>query len=378
VAVRFAAAAGRKVAELARAGQIDLAEFAECEAAGAAYSLLRHIAPGGADRRWPAVPTVVHLHTPSEVLLVLRSFCSGVLTPGFAGYVLAERAGILGADALCAPSAFIADWAQRHYHLPDTPTVIPYAMDALPPQPPPAQKRRILYVGRIEPRKGVEPLVRAWVQIASAHPGWSLRLAGADTTTSAAGTSLRGHLFGLIPPELRGRIHFLGALRPELLAVEYAEASLCVVPSLWENYPSTCIEAMSHARAVLVSDEGGMREMIGDTAAGETFRSGDVADLARALSSMLNEGPDRLATRGRCGRGSIAALCDKASVASRRIAFYRSVIARAAAGPRRVDPMWRLSIWRDLERVTRGVEPAVALPRLRPRITQWIGAEATA
>ena len=117
--LRFAATAARKVAELAAAGEVEVAEYPECTAPGWAAVMTRRMSAG-----WH-VPTIVHLHTPTEVLFALGSLPDRTPTPRLSTYVLAERASILCADRLCAPSGFIADWAVAHYGLPERPAVIP-------------------------------------------------------------------------------------------------------------------------------------------------------------------------------------------------------------------------------------------------------------
>jgi glycogen(starch) synthase len=367
---RFAVAAARKVAELAEDGLIDVAEFAECEAAGVALTAAR---AAGLGEDGVGVPVVVHLHTPTELLYALRSVAPGPMTGTFAAYLLAERASMLAADRLCAPSAFIADWAVAHYGLSERPCVIPYAIEGLPPLPPVPTHRRVLYVGRIEPRKGVEPLIRAWPRVVREHPQWRLRMVGADTSTAPGGVSMRGYLTDLLPPEVRDTVQFVGALPPQMLASEYAEAAVCTVPSLWENFPNTCIEAMSHARPVLVSDAGGMAEMIGDTVAGVTFRSGDVDDLAQVMTSLLSESESALRERGRVARERIAALCDRTSVVSRRLDLYHETIERGRSRPaaaRQREGV--LGLWRLFQDVAGGDLSRVGLPRLDPMVEQWI------
>lgn len=383
--LRWSAAVASTLDDLRRDGRIDLAEFAECEAAGLTTSLHRAMFPDLDDpmtlRSGPAprLPTVVHLHTPSEMLLALRSLSITSVTEDFAAYVLAERAAIHAASAVCAPSRFIADWAQRHYELSSSPEVIPYAIAPLPPVQSLGDfptSPRVLFVGRIEPRKGIEPLLRAWARVRAAVPGAELRIAGSDTSTAPGGSSLRGHLARDLSIDARGSIQFLGPLPPEVLTLEYARASLCVIPSLWENYPNTCLEALAHARPVVVSDAGGMREMFEGTPAGLTFPTGCVESLADAMISILHEPPAQQRARGLAGREHIAALCDPARIASRRIDFYRRVIERDQASPdRATEPGQALRLWRSLQTLASGQTWNVAMPEVPAPIARWLDAD---
>ncbi len=395
--LRFGAEAGRLVAELAARGEIDVVEFAECGAAGAALAALRMggaravggdaLGPeglvaeiaGATERAAPlGVAMVTHLHTPTEQLFALRSLGQREMDGALAAQTLGEQLALRGADLVCAPSHFIADWAHRRYQLPDRPIVIPYPMRVPERVEGGAMKRRVLYAGRIEPRKGVETLLRAWMMAARSHPGWTLRLAGADTTTGAGETSCWKALCGAIP-EMDASVQYLGPLTPEELRREQARAAVCVIPSLWENFPNTCIEAMAAGRAVVVSHRGGMAEMIGDTEAGLVARAGDAESLARALGEILSEDLDRLAERGRIGRERILAMCDPSTIAARRLAMYRKAVARAARRRERGDEVLeRLRWWRQAQAAGTGRLEALEIPAFEEATTRWLMEEEAA
>jgi glycosyltransferase involved in cell wall biosynthesis len=343
-AARFSCEAARTVMRLWRRGAISVAEFAECEAAGVAMTAM-----GRVTRERPA--TVVHLHTPTEVLAGLGSVSTGPSRAVFAAYMASERLSVAHADLVTAPSRFIAEWVARWYRLAVMPTVIPYAVPTAVSDTAPIRGRRVLYMGRIEPRKGVEPLIRAWTRVARACPSVELRLAGADTGSPIFGGSVRAYLESIIPPDVRTSVRFLGRLDRSRLDREIAEAALCVVPSLWENYPNTCIEAMQRGRPVVVSSEGGMREMVGATEAGLVFPTGDHDACAQAILTLVREHDDELEHRGRVGRERILAECDPRQVAAARIDAY----TRALRRPSGSDASERLAAWRDLSRVGRAV-----------------------
>lgn len=366
-AVRFSINAARKVAALAARDEIDIAEFAECEGAAAALLLLRSTLPIGT----PA--TVVHLHTPSEVLYELRSLSTRALDQSLAAYFLMERLAIRLSDQVCAPSHFIADWAVSHYGLAHRPAVIPYAIAPAPEAPPPSHSKDVLYVGRIEPRKGVESLAVAWKQVLARHVDAKLVLAGADTSGAPDGGSLKAYLLSLLDEPQRRTVQFLGRLRPESLGQEYARAAICVVPSLWENFPNTCIEAMLHARPVVVSDNGGMSEMIGDTDAGLVCRAGDPASLSDAINRLLSEPFAARAERGVKGRARILHMCDPSRIANARLEMYRHAIASSRAPrsvPDRAESVF--AEWKRSEAVLAGDVTTMSMPTFEGAITRWI------
>lgn len=348
--LRGSIAAARVLARLWRRREIDLAEFADYEAAALATTLLRAGFLDGAQSA--SLPVVVHLHTPTQALAALQSDTDPAQQRRATFLAALEKAAIDHADAIGAPSRFIADWAAATFHLDRAPEVIPYALSPGLAAPTPAapESRRILYTGRLERRKGVRTLAAAWARVAPAAPGWTLRLVGADTGTGPAGTSMAAELRTLLGPALASTV-FTGNLPPEAVAQERLDAEVCVIPSLWENFPNTCIEAMAAARPVIVSDAGGMREMLSHPSpgganpadAGMVFRAGDVESLAHSLRTLTDLSPRARHDMGQTARERILACCDPAAVAARRLAWYRRVIdaPRAPARPSAAADLWR-------------------------------------
>jgi glycosyltransferase involved in cell wall biosynthesis len=344
-ALRGSIRAGRAIARLARDLRVDVVEFPEYEAPAVCYLLARRLgALGTMD-----LPTVVHFHSPTEINIALNRAGTTEASGGLGLLVAMERSCIAAADVLCAPSQFMASWARDQFSLDATPAVIPYAIGPLPPRSrPDGAMQRLLYVGRLERRKGVDVLMRAWSAVAPAATNWELRLVGSDTGTGPDGGSMRAHLASLLPDGVRSRTHFVGSRQWWELHEEYAAACACAVPSRWENFPNTCIEAMMHGRPVLVSDNGGMREMLDGSEGGMLFRAEDVESCTQALRRLVAMTPDVLHMKGMCGRARIAALCDPAAVAAARTSLYTRAI-EMTHDPR-VDGVDRsLAIWRDLQ-----------------------------
>jgi glycosyltransferase involved in cell wall biosynthesis len=98
------------------------------------------------------------------------------------------------------------------------------------------------------------------------------------------------------------RVRFTGWLSAEDLALELAEASVVVMPSLWpEPAGLVGIEAQAAGRPVIASATGGVGDWLQDGVNGLCVRPGDAGDLARALDELLDD-PDRQAAMGAAGR----------------------------------------------------------------------------
>jgi len=375
----FAAAAARKVTELAAAGLVHIAEFAECGGAGSALALLNRLNPNSQGAR---IPSVVHFHTPTEVLFELRSLNEKSITPSLATLEQMERTSILLADGWCAPSRFIADFAKHRYGLPSLPEVIPYALRNRPATTAPVpDEPRVLFVGRLEPRKGLRVLLSAWRSVVQARPDAELRLVGADTNCGPDGAWYGRWLVSQLPEHVRSRTTIVGPLPPDRLADEQARTRVAVVPSLWENFPFTCIEAMSHARPMVVADQGGMAEMVEGSNAGEIVPSGDDASLAQAIINTLNKPTATLTKRGLAGREKILSMCDPHTVVTQRIEMYRRLIDvnvqkhTASPAQRRQIIEQRLDLWRRWQTVGERNFEQLDRPPMSARIRPWLDEE---
>jgi len=149
----------------------------------------------------------------------------------------------------------------------------------------------LLSVGRLDPQKNHDALIRAFGQVAAEFPDWRLRIAGDGT--------LRPDLTHLIEQlDLRGRVQLAGAI--EDVDSEYAHAHLFCLASRWEGFPNALAEAMAHGLPVVgYAGCPGVNSLIqpgqdGLLAAG----NGDVATLADALRRMMGN-PDQRRDFGR-------------------------------------------------------------------------------
>ena len=94
---------------------------------------------------------------------------------------------------------------------------------------------------------------------------------------------------GPLLPELKKKLPqaiFTGSLHGRELSAAYASADVFAFPSTTDTYGNVVIEAMSSGLPVLVSDQGGPRELLRDSADGEVV-SGGAADWDKAIRRVL-------------------------------------------------------------------------------------------
>ncbi len=144
--------------------------------------------------------------------------------------------------------------------------------------------RTVLYVGRLEQRKGVETLIATSGSFLRACPDARLVLVGGDTSRGPDAPSMRDWLVARIGEDVRARIHLHPAVPPAALRDLYSAARLCVFPSHFECFGYTCLEALALGKLVVVTHGTGLAEIVGDASCGLLVPPADADALADALT----------------------------------------------------------------------------------------------
>jgi glycosyltransferase involved in cell wall biosynthesis len=108
-----------------------------------------------------------------------------------------------------------------------------------------------------------------------------------------------------------------------------AALDVFVLTSLWEGLPVTVLEAMAAAKAVIVTDTGGVREVVNEAKTGFLVQPHDLQELAEKLFRLLEENELRTKT-GRLAREYIKCGFSVDNMLSDTEALYANSVARAA------------------------------------------------
>lgn len=181
----------------------------------------------------------------------------------------------------------------------------PMALPPTSPTPPPARQKlsdlHFLFLGRIEPRKGVRELVAAFREL----PELSIDCIGRDGPSAPLQTSEVQYLQRQGAPNVR----FLPSMPREQLLQRLHSADVVILPSPWDNWPNACLEAMAAARVVIGGRNGGMGEMIEPGRSGFLCHGGDAADLVRVIREELSANLARLPVIGTAAAVRARELC---------------------------------------------------------------------
>jgi len=177
----------------------------------------------------------------------------------------------------------------------------------------------VLYVGRLEERKGTPELFAAMRLVWRQRPDATLILAGGDT-----GVGRRE--WTALDADQRTRVRFAGHVPRESIPQYLSSAAVCVFPSRWENFPYVCLEAMAAGLPVVASRNGGMAEMIEDGISGRLVDPGTPPEMADAILDYLRD-PARAKAAGVAARARVEARFDTRVVVPRVIDLYERTIA---------------------------------------------------
>ncbi|MDB5106950.1 MAG: family 2 glycosyl transferase [Fibrobacteres bacterium] len=160
------------------------------------------------------------------------------------------------------------------------------------PRPTRIEPDRFLYLGRVEERKGVLVLVRAFLRLAAERPYCSLTLVG-GAAPGPYSASVR-YLIESLPPALRPRVTWESPCAPDARPALFRRFTALVAPSLWENSPYVYFEAMAAGLHCIGSATGEMKAVAAITGS-LTARPGDEEDLLRVLRAhCMGEGKKAL------------------------------------------------------------------------------------
>lgn len=157
-----------------------------------------------------------------------------------------------------------------------------------------SDRRSLLFLSRIHPKKGIDRLLYAWRQLESCHPDWELSIVGRGEAAHVA------EVTDLMTSLNLGRVRFPGPLYGAAKARAYSDAELFVLPTHSENFGMVVAEALAHGCPAVVTRGAPWAGL-------ETERCGwwidhDIDSLTEVLHQAMGSESEQLAEMGNRGR----------------------------------------------------------------------------
>ena len=278
------------------------------EADGAAYDVihghywLSGLAAHGLSNQWH-VPIVQMFHTLGE----LKNRVAGSPAEMEPPLRIAKEREIIGfADRIIAATSLECDEMVSWYGAdPGKISIVPPGVDLnLFRAIPTAEARRcigvpenhqmILFVGRIQPIKGIDTLIRALAVLLQKQPSLRERVCvciiggvpdcdSDDASEMARLKALREEL------GIGDMVTFLGSKDQDTLVYYYSAAGVVVVPSHYESFGMVALEAMACGTPIIASNVGGLSVSISDSFNGYLVPERDPEALAEKIQLVLNQ-----------------------------------------------------------------------------------------
>jgi glycosyltransferase involved in cell wall biosynthesis len=207
--------------------------------------------------------------------------------------------------------------------------------------------KRLLFVGRITPEKGLHVLLEAFRYVSQYFPNVQLCIVGQHARTPAEYIialsddppisklviyyrgSYLAHLLDQLTGDMASRINFCGFVPHANLVEYYCSADLLLNPSLSESFGMSLIEAMACELPVLATRTGGMTEIVDEGKTGVLVEPGNAAALAATICSLLAD-EERRRAMGKASRQRVIELFSWDKIAAALWSHYKSIADVAA------------------------------------------------
>jgi len=311
--LRWSVAVADRVIELARAGTLlDIVESSNWESEAVAL------------QRTCLVPVVVRIVSPLAIVAASEAWPPTAdlrVAIGLERWSMANANGITtptGAVVRTVREAMGIDPASRHRTI---------AL-GLPPRPvaPLAAKRRLLFVGRLERRKGIHTLFAVLPRLLERHPDLHVDIVGDDTAAIGGEPGFRQRFEAAHRrASWRRRCRFHGVLADGDVERLYRDCTLLVAPSLYESFGLVYLEAMRWGKPVVGCRTGGVPEVVRDGETGLLVPPEDPEALFDAITRLLD---DRELCRrlGESGRRLVETDFSPRLMAEQTATLYRGVL----------------------------------------------------
>ena len=142
----------------------------------------------------------------------------------------------------------------------------------------------ILFVGRLEPLKGLDQILRA-LTLFEKGGAPRLMIVGGDENSHDHVRALETMAREL---DIEDRVSFVGSVAQDRLPLFYSAADLCVIPSYYESFCMVALESLACGTPIVATDVGGIRNIMRRSEMGRIVSDNSPDQLAAAISALLS------------------------------------------------------------------------------------------
>jgi glycosyltransferase involved in cell wall biosynthesis len=176
--------------------------------------------------------------------------------------------------------------------------------------------QRVLYVGKLEPRKGFDTLIAAAAIALRTCPTLEFWFAGHGNIAEAQALASQ---YGISK-----HVCFFGWLSAQQVEHIYQDAHIFCLPSFNEGVPMAMLEAMSHGLPVICTPVGGIPDVVSHGVNGLLVTPGDTEGIAASIVQLIQQ-PALATSLAACGRSTVNSLCALELVSEQLEALYQDV-----------------------------------------------------
>ncbi|MBK8616130.1 MAG: glycosyltransferase [Anaerolineales bacterium] len=192
------------------------------------------------------------------------------------------------------------------------------------------ENRMVLFVGRIEPLKGVDTLIQAMscLDLQQAYKPVHLAIIGGEPNVIPENMSEEMARLQKMCDDLcmGGMVVFLGKRGQDTLPYYYSAAEVVVMPSLYESFGMVALEAMACGTPVVASEVGGLGYLVQNGVTGYTIPDSEPEALCEKLSWLLGDADLRSSMGQRAAKYAMDYAWDK--IAAQIIDVYKELVKK--------------------------------------------------
>lgn len=186
----------------------------------------------------------------------------------------------------------------------------------------------VTFVGRLETRKGLLVIKDAIPKILKVDPEITFHFIGRPMVSPVPNYNMEEYLKLKLKPYVKN-LKFHGLLNLSSIAELLKYTSVCLFPSIWENFPNVCLESMSAGRAIIGTHSGGMTEQLSD-GAGVLIPPNDAVAIKNAVLMLINN-PDKCVAFGENARKKILESYNSDVIGELMESQYQNIIKNVKA-----------------------------------------------